>query len=269
MLACCVPVWVQAAPDTGEVKAKIARKIWQNECAGTIRGLVSWNRGEAFPSLGIGHFIWFPAGVTERFEESFPAFIQFCRRKGIRVPEWFSGVAPWRTRKEFEAADVRGGLPERMRRWLSSPAALQMQTDFIIARSVAALERIKGQSRRPEEMAARYYAVASVPNGMYALIDYVNFKGEGTNPAEQYRGIGWGLRQVLEEMRPVSPGQPAAVEFAEAAKGCFSAAWTTARRAAEKRAGLPDGGTGAIPIRGICDEFLSQQKRPVVQLSLT
>ena len=218
MLACCVPVWVQAAPDAGEVKAKIARKIWQNECAGTIRGLVSWNRGEAFPSLGIGHFIWFPAGVTERFEESFPAFIQFCRRKGIRVPEWFSGAAPWRTRKEFEAADVRGGLPERMRRWLSSPTALQMQADFIIARSVAALERIKGQSRRPEEMAARYYAVASVPNGMYALIDYVNFKGEGTNPAEHYRGIGWGLRQVLEEMRSVSPGQPAAVEFAEAAK---------------------------------------------------
>ena len=63
-----------------------------------------------------------------------------------------------------------------------------------------------------------YYAVASVPNGMYALIDYVNFKGEGTNPAEHYRGIGWGLRQVLEEMRSVSPGQPAAVEFAEAAK---------------------------------------------------
>ena len=55
-------------------------------------------------------------------------------------------------------------------------------------------------------------------DGMYALIDYVNFKGEGTNPAEHYRGIGWGLRQVLEEMRSVSPGQPAAVEFAEAAK---------------------------------------------------
>lgn len=105
-----------------------------------------------------------------------------------------------------------------MRQWLSSPAALQMQADFIIARSVAALGRIKSQSRRPAEMAARYNAVATAPNGMYALIDYVNFKGEGTNPAEQYRGQGWGLRQVLEEMRPASPGQPAAVEFAEAAK---------------------------------------------------
>lgn len=218
MLACCAPGWVQAAPDAGEVKAKIARKIWQNECAGTVKGLVSWNRGEAFPSLGIGHFIWFPAGITERFEESFPSFVQFCRKRGARVPEWFSGAAPWRTRAEFEAADVRGGLPERMRQWLSSSAALQMQADFIIARSVAALGRIKSQSRRPAEMAARYNAVATAPNGMYALIDYVNFKGEGTNPAEQYRGQGWGLRQVLEEMRPASPGQPAAVEFAEAAK---------------------------------------------------
>ncbi|WP_290566624.1 hypothetical protein [Akkermansia sp.] len=218
MLACCLPGWVQAAPDAGEVKAKIARKIWQNECAGTVRGLVSWNRGEAFPSLGIGHFIWFPAGVRERFEESFPSFVRFCRKRGARVPEWFSGAAPWRTRGEFEAADVRGGLPERMRQWLSSPAALQMQADFIISRSVASLGRIKSQSRRPAEMAARYNAVAMAPNGMYALIDYVNFKGEGTNPAERYRGQGWGLMQVLEEMRPAAPGQPAAAEFAEAAK---------------------------------------------------
>lgn len=43
-----------------------------------------------------------------------------------------------------------------------------MQADFIIARSVAALGRIKSQSRRPAEMAARYNAVATAPNGMYA-----------------------------------------------------------------------------------------------------
>ena len=218
ILACCLVGWVQAAPDAAEVKGKIARKIWQNECSGTVRGLVSWNRGEAFPSLGIGHFIWFPAGVREKFEESFPPFVEFCRKRGARLPEWCYGSAPWKTREEFIRADVRGGLPDRMRQWLSSPAALQMQTDFIINRSLAALDRIRKQSRRPSEMAARYNAVASAPNGMYALIDYVNFKGEGTNPAEQYRGQGWGLRQVLEEMRPASPGQPAAVEFAEAAK---------------------------------------------------
>jgi hypothetical protein len=36
--------------------------------------------------------------------------------------------------------------------------------------------------------------------GTFALIDYVNFKGEGTNPRERYEGQGWGLLQVLETM---------------------------------------------------------------------
>src|SRR4030095_9892577 len=34
----------------------IRTKIWQNEGSGTIAGLTSWNAGEDFASLGIGHF---------------------------------------------------------------------------------------------------------------------------------------------------------------------------------------------------------------------
>ncbi|XBD75536.1 hypothetical protein ABFY27_06270 [Akkermansia massiliensis] len=225
--------------------------------------------GEAFPSLGIGHFIWFPTGITERFEESFPSFVQFCRKRGARVPEWFSGAAPWRTRAEFEAADVRGGLPERMRQWLSSPVALQMQADFIIARSVAALGRIKSQSRRPAEMAARYNAVATAPNGMYALIDYVNFKGREPTPRNNTGGrVGGSGRCWRRCARPL-PDSLRRLSLRRRPKGCSSVAWTTARRPAERRAGLPDGGTGVIPIREACDEFLSRRKRPVAQLSLT
>jgi len=37
--------------------------------------------------------------------------------------------------------------------------------------------------------------------GYYALIDYVNFKGEGTKPEERYQGKGWGLLQVLQNMK--------------------------------------------------------------------
>ncbi len=44
----------------GEVKAKLRGKSAKQMCRDN-KGLVSWNRGEAFPSLGIGHFIWFPA----------------------------------------------------------------------------------------------------------------------------------------------------------------------------------------------------------------
>jgi len=50
---------------------------------------------------------------------------------------------------------------------------------------------------------------------VYALVDYVNFKGEGTAPAERYRGEGWGLLQVLDAMadRP----EAALAAFADAA----------------------------------------------------
>jgi len=40
-------------------KAAIGKKIWQNECACSVDGLTTWNAGEEFPSLGIGHFIWY------------------------------------------------------------------------------------------------------------------------------------------------------------------------------------------------------------------
>ena len=38
------------------------------------------------------------------------------------------------------------------------------------------------------------------PFGQYALIDYLHFKGSGLDSAEQYRGMGWGLKQVVTEM---------------------------------------------------------------------
>ena len=34
------------------------------------------------------------------------------------------------------------------------------------------------------------------------MIDYVNFKGEGISVKERYEGSGWGLLQVLENMKP-------------------------------------------------------------------
>ena len=37
-------------------------------------------------------------------------------------------------------------------------------------------------------------------NGVYALVDYVNFKGEGVLQEERYNNRGWGLLQVLRHM---------------------------------------------------------------------
>lgn len=208
----CVGNVVMAA---NPMKERIAMKIWKNECAGSVKGLVSWNDGEDFPSLGIGHFIWYPRGVKGRFEESFPEFVRFAKSRGVAVPQWMEGAAPWATKKQFQAADVKGGLANAMRSWLASH--IEVQADFIIARSIASLKRMQEVSDSPKKVAARYYAVASTPQGMYALIDYVNFKGEGINSEERYRGQGWGLLQVLEEMEDVSANAGAAQAFSDAA----------------------------------------------------
>lgn len=194
--------------------AGLGKRIWQNECAGSVTGLVSWNAGEAFPSLGIGHFIWYPSGVTGPFDESFPKFVAFARARGVAVPAFFNGAAPWPNKAAF-AAD-RSGKADAMRRWLASHVAVQ--TDFIIARSRAALPTLLQHSSNPQAVLARYKALAATTQGMYCLVDYVNFKGEGTKPPERYQGQGWGLLQVLEEMRGIPQGRAATAEFARAAE---------------------------------------------------
>ncbi len=191
----------------------LGRRIWANECAGSKQGLVSWNAGEDFPSLGIGHFIWFPQGVNAPFEESFPSFVAYARRCGVSVPAYFNGPAPWADKRAFLAD--RSGRADAMRNWLAAHVGLQ--TRFIMARSRAALHKMMAQSSRPNAVKAHYNALAATTQGMYCLVDYVNFKGEGTKASERYAGQGWGLLQVLEEMRGNPQGRAATAEFSRAA----------------------------------------------------
>jgi len=200
-------------------KAAIGRKIWQNESNRTIAGLTHWNEGEEFPSFGIGHFIWYPKGFDGRWTETFPEFVRFAGHRGARrIPDTaLLPDCPWSSRAAFYR-DFEGPRLTTLRKWLATNVPLQ--TDFIMMKSRRALPNIL-PAAPPDQRArikANYQKVATTPNGIYALIDYVNFKGDGANPREQYRGEGWGLMWVLMEMRNVPPGQPAAREFAAAAK---------------------------------------------------
>jgi len=56
--------------------------------------------------------------------------------------------------------------------------------------------------------------------GLYVLLDYTNFKGEGTLKSERYHGQGWGLLQVLEHMDPKEPNKLKA--FAQSAQAMLS-----------------------------------------------
>ncbi len=207
---------------TAGQKAAIGKKIWQNECAGTVSGLTTWNAGEEFPSLGIGHFIWYPANFKGRFEESWPAFIAFAKKQGAEPPAVaLQAHSPWTSRAQFQA-EFKGAQLSGLRSWLAANVGLQ--TDFIIARSQAALPKILAAAPGSEraKIEANYRKVGTTSQGTYALIDYVNFKGDGTQASERYKGYGWGLMQVLGNMNDVPAGAAAATEFAASAKRILS-----------------------------------------------
>lgn len=203
-------------------KAAIGRKIWQNECAGSVAGLTTWNAGEEFPSIGIGHFIWYPAGFQGRFSESWPQLMKFARERGVDLPPVAAEVhSPWRTKAEFQR-DFDSARMTALRKWLAANVGLQ--TDFIIARSRSALPKILAAAPVSEKarIEANYHKVSKTPQGTYALIDYVNFKGDGTQASERYQGQGWGLLQVLGGMKQVPEGPAAAAEFAASSQRILS-----------------------------------------------
>lgn len=195
----------------------IGRKIWENECGGSVAGLTSWNEGEDFPSLGIGHFIWYVEGRPGPFEESFPGMISYLVSRGVTVPRWIveSRGSPWRSRGEFRAAK---DSPKMIQLRDLLAGTVSEQTGFIIRRLEGSLSVMKAATAAADRgrLESNFYALANTRSGMYALIDYVNFKGEGISETEKYRNQGWGLRDVLIEME--SGGSPPHHRFSDAAK---------------------------------------------------
>jgi len=194
--------------------ARIGRLIWQNESGGKYEGLTAWNEGEDFASLGIGHFIWYPAGETGPFVETFPELLRFIRQQGVKLPGFLARAngCPWSDRKTFMRA-FSGPLMTELRRFLAQ--TINHQVRFAALRLEKALPKMLLQCSDNERrlIIKNFYRVAGQPDGFYALMDYVNFKGEGTSPAERYNGHGWGLLQVLQEMGNGNPLE----EFSRAA----------------------------------------------------
>ena len=180
---------------------RIGTKIWQNESGGTTAGLTAWNYGEDFASLGIGHFIYYPAGRRGPFQESFPLLLRYLEANDVKIPAWLlkSESCPWPDRSRF-LADQRSVRMEELRSLLARTVPLQAK--FTVDRLQAALPKMLDAAQASEKGKIRknFYRVAAEPLGPYALVDYVNFKGEGTLASERYQGEGWGLLQVLESM---------------------------------------------------------------------
>jgi hypothetical protein len=222
-LGCLValPQTLPAISLTHSEALEIGKKIWQNECNGTVAGLTSWNEGENFASLGIGHFIWYPKGQRGPFEESFPKLVSFIAKRGAKLPGLVLGAGehpcPWNSRAEFLRAQQTPEM-KQLRQFLAD--TVDLQTEFLISRLQNALPKMLAEAA-PSDRAniqRQFERLASTPQGCYALVDYVNFKGEGVLHTERYQGQGWGLLQVLENMHDTSAGKAAADEFARSAK---------------------------------------------------
>jgi hypothetical protein len=182
---------------------RIGRKIWQNECNGTVAGLTSWNSGENFASLGIGHFIWYPEGRQGPFDESFPKFVAFVSEHGAKLPALLLGDGqlhcPWKSRGEFLRAQQSSEM-KQLRQFLVD--TIDLQSQFMVDRLQHSLPKMLAEttSTNREKVQEHFQHLSATARGCYALVDYVNFKGEGVLHSERYRGQGWGLLQTLEEM---------------------------------------------------------------------
>ncbi|GKT12308.1 MAG: hypothetical protein ISEC1_P1285 [Thiomicrorhabdus sp.] len=189
----------------------IGAKIFQNEAASKPKYLTHWGKGEDFPSFGIAHFIWFPENIHPPFEETFPAMVRFVSLTK-QPPAWLQKLAakntgfhaPWKSKKDFEQGG-ESSEQQQLRNWL---LATQSQQARFVALSFEKrwLKEVSSLSQAKQvELNQQLKQMMSFKQGLFAVIDYFNFKGIGHNAKEQYQGQSWGLISVLEAMSTNPP----------------------------------------------------------------
>jgi hypothetical protein len=216
-----------ALPD--HVAQKVGHKIWLNETDGDRDAITSWNAGEEFASLGIGHFLWFPAGKPAPFEESFPPMLEFLRQQNAHLPAWLDQTpippCPWTSRADFQKHFHSPQMRE-LRQFLLDTVAGQAQ--YLVVRAQGAMAKIlQTSSDRAERtrIITQFSRMVQASKDLYPLIDYIEFKGEGINPEETAfdkqtgNRQGWGLKQVLLKMNGITTDPKAVLaEYADAAR---------------------------------------------------
>ncbi len=209
--------------------AKVGRQVWLNETGGKREMITAWNASEDFASLGIGHFIWFSAGLQSRFVESFPTMMTFLRGRGATLPKWLdkSNIppSPWKTKAQFQRDFYKPRLSE-LRDFLLRTKDIQAQ--FLVRRLESALPKLLAALSLPRErirVRCQFYRVVRSSPDLYPLIDYVNFKGEGVESRETFpnkktgKPEGWGLKHVLLAMKETTGGSSQVLHaFSDAAR---------------------------------------------------
>lgn len=181
---------------------QLALKIEKNETAGQKNYLTYWSKNEPFPSFGIGHFIWLPHNSNLPFKQTFPAMLAYVKQYKP-APYWLENLhplqMPWLNRKEFYKTFNDQKLTS-LRTWLYQTK--DKQAEFIYQQFLNNIQQKRTQlsSEQKKLFDKNFTKILQAKNGVYALVDYSNFKGLGFNAKEQYQGKGWGLVEVILAM---------------------------------------------------------------------
>lgn len=189
-----------------------AQEIFKNEAGGNRQNLTFWSGKEGFASLGLNHYLWAPsAEAASKHGQTFPNFIKYAQSRGVNPPQWMleTTYLPWATREAFYQAKVnKDPKMAELQKFIED--TMSLQAEFSIDRAEKAYARI--QSDYPELM-PKVEALFKTKQGVFAFIDYVNFKGEGFGGSDS----GYGLVQVLRGMK-LSDDKSPVQSFEESAK---------------------------------------------------
>jgi hypothetical protein len=194
---------------------KLGQQIYRNECGGKITNLICWKTGEKNLSLGIGHFIWYPETVNiyNQFDQQFPKLLQFLQEKKVMLPQWLSTTqwCPWHSKQEWEVASS-GKQAQELQMLLEK--TISLQAEFIVINFLNNCEKLFFD----KSVEQQFTRMITTSSGIYALIDYANFKGFGFDQRERYNGQGWGLYHVFLHMMQQKPSNNSLQDFVASAK---------------------------------------------------
>lgn len=189
---------LQAFFPNEEKMSVLENKIKRNEASSQDK-VIYWHLHEPFPYLGVGRFIWFPRDSSFSYEEDFPSLLKFMKDKGHKLPAWLDQdfTCPWTTRQEFEKDQKR---QLELKQVLET--GFELQIKFLVTNSFETFEKIVDSfdENVKSEMKNKIEHLLEDPRGLYALIDYCQFKGSGLNEKEFKDGRGFGLKQVIEAL---------------------------------------------------------------------
>lgn len=193
-------------------------RMWHNYAGGTLEGLTKWDGSDAdheFMYLGIANNIWLPAGSSSMFQADWPTVAQRLQELGCKIKPWMLGDCPWSSQEEFEA-DFNSKKMVWLREHLSKKKLVRAQAFCVAERLQRSMDPnspdslFNGLTDEQSALVQKNFDLVvhcSNPLGIYSLIDYVNYKGEGRlSGNEKFNNEGFGLLQVLLNMKTPEEG---------------------------------------------------------------